>query len=764
MESSTMAVVTVYAILIIAFSALWLKHKSMMKKSQKFHTRLGSLQGNLNDASSSLELLSRGVNTILSDTPEVHGLLDVHKSLENAEKLLLNQSFLISSSESCAIATHATRSILSHYPGIDVDGKIDVVPGLLPLTKRLDSILTESNMRAEDIELNGHEQRRIGELFHAMGKIDRASDCYKMAHELTPEDIKPLRSLANIQREKGDFDSLDISLERLLAVNPDDTDVLQEQILLLLGSDSDRIKRNQKRLEGLGVDSLQESENVNELSNIMVRANRAGSNSYHDKSQNSDDLVHKATKLLLLGEINTALEYVDKALSLDNKNGKGWLLHSRILATNPNKIKEALNSIKKAKGLGEFGIIVEAEILENNGKSQPAIEVLEEFLVQNPENPEVRAKLSLLLLRSGTFEWAKKVIEDAPAESWDHEALHVMKGRLYLFEVDEYRDNTGNYDQMLLLESISSFDSAIEYNRESGLAWLGRSRALRYQGAYNEAEIALVRARRLIPKHPSISLEEAQLALDLGNLDQANAMISEASTLLNNNPSISFIKGLIAAKKGHLAEAQGFFTRTLEMDENHVRARLNRCSAALLREELSLALDDANLLVETRPSLDLAKLRRSEILMNLGDWPEAESELRLLLKKNPEYTMALVHLGTCMNAMGRAEQAEKPLNKAINIDPQLSEAWYQRGLLYVDFARLEEAFSDFESAVRCNPRHLDANLRMAAILHEGEYPEKAVSAWRAVLDIDPEHRLARRRLEESREKAVTKNSNYITKH
>ncbi len=86
-----MAVVTVYAILIIAFSALWLKHKSMMKKSQKFHTRLGSLQGNLNDASSSLELLSRGVNTILSDTPEVHGLLDVHKSLENAEKLLLNQ-------------------------------------------------------------------------------------------------------------------------------------------------------------------------------------------------------------------------------------------------------------------------------------------------------------------------------------------------------------------------------------------------------------------------------------------------------------------------------------------------------------------------------------------------------------------------------------------------------------------------------------------------------------------------------------------------
>ena len=218
-------------------------------------------------------------------------------------------------------------------------------------------------------------------------------------------------------------------------------------------------------------------------------------------------------------------------------------------------------------------------------------------------------------------------------------------------DVDEYRDNTGNHNQLILLDALSSFDSAIEYDRESGLAWLGRSRTLRYQGSLNEAEIALVRARRLIPEHPSIPLEEAQLSMDLGKLDQANVMISEASTQLQNNITIPFLKGLIAAKKGNLSEAQDLFTRTLEMDENHVRARLNRCSAALLREELGLALDDANFLVENRPDLNLARLRRSEILMNLGDWIEADIELRRLLTKSPEYTMALVHLGTCMNAV-----------------------------------------------------------------------------------------------------------------
>ena len=148
--------------------------------------------------------------------------------------------------------------------------------------------------------------------------------------------------------------------------------------------------------------------------------------------------------------------------------------------------------------------------------------------------------------------------------------------------------------------------------------------------------------------------------------------------------------------------------------------------------------------------MNLARLRRSEILMNLGDWIEAEKELRRLLTKSPEYTMALVHMGACMNAMGRAEQAQKPLNRAIQIDPTLSDAWYQRGLLYLDFGRLNEALVDFESAAKCNPRHLDAKLRIAAILHEGEEAEKSILAWREVLNIDPENRLARRRLEESR--------------
>jgi len=456
-----------------------------------------------------------------------------------------------------------------------------------------------------------------------------------------------------------------------------------------------------------------------------------------------------------LGEIGTALESIEKALYLDPTSSEAWLLKAKLLAAGDERTKEALQAVRRAAALGEYTVLLESEILENDGKLDSARAVLEEWLEKTPSDAEARGRLSLVLFRAGAIDWATKVLHEAPVEAWESASLHIMEGRLHLLAADEYRDRTGDHDHIILLDATISFDSAIEKDRESGLAWLGRSRALRYQGSLKEAEVALVRARRLIPEHPSISLEEAHLCLETGKLDQANALVSEASTNLQNHSSIPFIRGIIAARQGRFIEAQTFFSKVLLIQENHIRARLNRCSAALLANDLPTALDDADYLVENVPELNLARQRRSEILMNLGDWGAAEIELRTLLSNQPEHIMGLVHLGTCMIAMDKAEQAEKPLNDAIRYDPKHSDAWYQRGLLYLDFGRVEEAKSDFEAAAKHDTKHIDARLRIAAILHEGEDANAAVTAWRKVLDIDPEHRLARRRLQESSDRQKT---------
>tara|TARA_B110000008_G_scaffold257820_1_gene276287 strand:+ start:1246 stop:3546 length:2301 start_codon:yes stop_codon:yes gene_type:complete len=757
MEQSTLTILALYGLFGIALATLWLRHQSVLRQREQMQIRLGNLQGNLANTSNRLDLLSRGVDTILGETPEVHELLAVHKSLESAESLLFEQDVTISSSESCAIATHAARSILSNYQSDSEDkGRENILPGIIPLVLRLDAILTEAEMKSEDLELNGEEQRCLGELFHEAGKSSRAADFYRRAHTLSPEGPSVLYSLASIQRDEGDLDTLDRTLERLLAIDPDDIEVLKEQAILLFGSEDIRLNRNTRRLEALGED-FEISTDQMSLNNISGRASDVQSaiNPHLKEPLTAEGWVTKSAKLFKLGEIGTALESIEKALYLDPTSSEAWLLKAKLLAAGDERTKEALQAVRRAAALGEYTVLLESEILENDGKLDSARAVLEEWLEKTPSDAEARGRLSLVLFRAGAIDWATKVLHEAPVEAWESASLHIMEGRLHLLAADEYRDRTGDHDHIILLDATISFDSAIEKDRESGLAWLGRSRALRYQGSLKEAEVALVRARRLIPEHPSISLEEAHLCLETGKLDQANALVSEASTNLQNHSSIPFIRGIIAARQGRFIEAQTFFSKVLLIQENHIRARLNRCSAALLANDLPTALDDADYLVENVPELNLARQRRSEILMNLGDWGAAEIELRTLLSNQPEHIMGLVHLGTCMIAMDKAEQAEKPLNDAIRYDPKHSDAWYQRGLLYLDFGRVEEAKSDFEAAAKHDTKHIDARLRIAAILHEGEDANAAVTAWRKVLDIDPEHRLARRRLQESSDRQKT---------
>ena len=560
MEQSTSIILALYGLVGIALATLWLRHQSVLRQRDEMRTKLGNLQGNLASTSNRLDLLSRGVDTILGETPEVHELLSVHKSLESAESLLFEQDVTISSSESCAIATHAARSILSNYLNdSETEGSENILPGIIPLVLRLDAILTEAEMKSEDLELNGDEQRGLGELFHESGKFDRATDFYQRANLLSPESSSILLSLASIQRDEADLDSLDRTLERLIAINPDDIDVLKEQAILLSGSDDERLSRNIRRLNALGID-LQLSEADKEISSIIDRANIAQSqtNPHLKEPATSEGWVSKSSKLMQLGEIRAALESIERALYLDNANSEAWLLKAKLLAAGENQSKEALQAIRRASGLGEYTVLLESEILENEGKLESARAVLEEWLEINPDDAEVRGRLSLVLFRAGAIDWSKRVLEEAPVESWDSASLHVMQGRLCLLAADEHRDNTGEHDHILLLDATISFDSAIEKDRESGLAWLGRSRALRYQGSIKEAEVALVRARRLIPDHPSISLEEAHLCLEMGKLDQANALVSEASTNVRNHPSIPFIRGMIAARQSRFFYGKKF--------------------------------------------------------------------------------------------------------------------------------------------------------------------------------------------------------------
>ena len=198
-----------------------------------------------------------------------------------------------------------------------------------------------------------------------------------------------------------------------------------------------------------------------------------------------------------------------------------------------------------------------------------------------------------------------------------------------------------------------------------------------------------------------------------------------------------------------MTEAKRLFDSVLFVDPNHVRARLNRCTALMIAEDHHAALDDVQYLLEAHPELDLARLRRGEIMLSLGEWTEAEANFRDVLSRRGENPHALIQLGASLVAQERLTEAEQPLNEAIRLDGQSAEGWYQRGLLYESFGQLEGALSDFETASTRNRHHMNALLRIAAIHHNNENWDAAEAAWRNVLNVEPDHRVARRRIQDA---------------
>ena len=289
----------------------------------------------------------------------------------------------------------------------------------------------------------------------------------------------------------------------------------------------------------------------------------------------------------------------------------------------------------------------------------------------------------------------------------------------------------------------------MEADRESGVAWLGKARIQRMLQDLSEAQISLARARRLLPEEPMIAAEEALLALDSNDVEAASRLISEAHVLERDSSVIDYVKGVVAARRGDMIEAKRLFDSVLNADPNHVRARLNRCTTLMVEEDHHAALDDVQSLLDAHPDLDLARLRRGEIMMSLGEWKEAETNFRDVLSRRGKNPHALIQLAASLIAQERLTEAEQPLNEAIKLDGESAEGWYQRGLLYESFGQFKGALSDFETAARRDRHHMNALLRIAAIHHSSEDWDNAEAAWRNVLNVEPENRIARRRIREA---------------
>ena len=684
--------------------------------------------------------------------PGLAGIIDAHRTLDHLQSTLSGAG---ESEEARAAATStlsAVKGLLATREGEgDLEATSTADAGLLTLVTRVLQTLDQLELTVKDLTLTEVETRRFGEIAFLAGDREWATACYTAALEIAPGQPATLRSLCRLTRESGDDENLRNNLEGLLDIDPDDPDLLREHARLLTKLGDAGAEKDLRRLEAMGIETAEDKSMMASL------AARAGDMDIALESieaalasdPNGEDWLRKAELHLARNERGLGITAVDEAIALDRQSGPAWAIRALLLRGEPGRLEEALKAAVHAVALGEPQDLLKAELLEQLGRSEEAHTSLSEALSKEPANAELRAQLVLLQHQAGNPEAAFEILADAPAGAWNGPALHLQKGRLILTEADRYRDGTGERDRELLSEADLSFEAALAADRESGVGWLGKARIQRMLQDFSEAQISLARARRLLPDEPLIAAEEALLALDGNDVEAASRLIAEAHVLERDSPVIDYVKGVVAARRGDLIEAKRLFDSVLAEDPNHVRARLNRCTTLMIEEDHHGALDDVQFLLEAHPELDLARLRRGEIMLSLGEWSEAEANFRDVLSRRGNNPHALIQLGAALVAQERLTEAEQPLNEAIRLDGDSAEGWYQRGLLYVAFGQFEGALSDFETAATRDRHHMNALLRIAAIHHESESWDEAEAAWRNVLNVEPENRIARRRIQDA---------------
>ncbi|PZR17464.1 MAG: hypothetical protein DI536_03845 [Archangium gephyra] len=171
------------------------------------------------------------------------------------------------------------------------------------------------------------------------------------------------------------------------------------------------------------------------------------------------------------------------------------------------------------------------------------------------------------------------------------------------------------------------------------------------------------------------ALDEAEVALEEGDLDLALRAVDEALASKRDDLHALELKGHVLAELGEYARADAVFERLLAREPRNLSV-LVAAADVKIREPW----DDGSL-VET----GLALLDRAAPLAKDDELMQAE--------------IAFLQ-GLAFNHLGEFDEALKRFEKAVSLEPEHGEAQLERAISLFEHARLQEAKKAFERVMR----------------------------------------------------------------
>jgi len=211
-------------------------------------------------------------------------------------------------------------------------------------------------------------------------------------------------------------------------------------------------------------------------------------------------------------------------------------------------------------------------------------------------------------------------------------------------------------------------------------------------------------------------IERARALHAAGRLAEASAIYRTVLSVEPAHPVALHLLGVAAFQLGDNEQALALIDRALAANPNFPEAHNNRGNVLKALGRRAQAAASYRAAIAANPRYESAHHHLGIVLFEDGKLEEAVASYEAALALRPGFAEARSNLGTALRELGRLAQAEESYRQAIALNPRLAEAHGGLGATLNRLGRVDEALACYDRAIALNPRYVDGHYSRGTLL------------------------------------------------
>ena len=235
------------------------------------------------------------------------------------------------------------------------------------------------------------------------------------------------------------------------------------------------------------------------------------------------------------------------------------------------------------------------------------------------------------------------------------------------------------------------------------------------------------------PEDPQHYIEEGKTFFEKGDLESARVQFRNALQLDPKLTDVYYQLALIDEQKQNWRGMLANLTATLELNPDHVDAKIKLAQLHLLGGQLDDAAEYVQSALKLNPYHPNALLAAAAIKFRQGKNEEAFQEAERVLAAEPFMADAIGLQINILTALKRNEEAVSLARVGVEHNPDDAELWSQKIRVEVDLEQFEAAINDYQALIARFPEEAEYRLALAELYrHIGRTAEGTQSIEDAI--------------------------------